>query len=195
MSTHSLTKSFAASVALTALSAALIYLLRLETIFRLDLLLGFAITGLVLQKTFRKVSRAHLIITLGIILLTMMVGIKNTTLLTFFFFGFYSLAHIPLSYQTRLTIIITTTCLIALIYSGVIDIPFTIDNKIIAIAGSAFMFRMIYYLYELKHDSSIKWSLSNFSYFFLFPNFTIPLFPIIDFKLFRKSEKQSSLHS
>lgn len=85
------------------------------------------------------------------------------------------------------------TISIGLVHLGAIDIPLEYNSSIIAIASFVFMFRMIYYMYEMKHDDSIQWSIKNFSYFFLFPNFTMPLFPIIDFRIFRKSIEKKEI--
>ena len=55
------------------------------------------------------------------------------------------------------------------------------------ILGSMFMFRLIVYLYDLRHDTA-PFSLSrSLAYFFLLPNVCFPLFPVVDFKTFRRT--------
>ena len=52
------------------------------------------------------------------------------------------------------------------------------------ILGSMFMFRLMIYLYDLKHYTA-PFSLSRaISYFFLLPNVCFPLFPVVDYKTF-----------
>ena len=52
------------------------------------------------------------------------------------------------------------------------------------ILGSMFMFRLMIYLYDLKHRTA-PFSLSRaISYFFLLPNVCFPLFPVVDYKTF-----------
>jgi alginate O-acetyltransferase complex protein AlgI len=63
-----------------------------------------------------------------------------------------------------------------------------------AVFGAIFMFRMIVYLYDVKHSPGPA-RLSDFlSYFFLLPNYYFLLFPVIDFKTFRKSYFQRDIH-
>lgn len=64
-----------------------------------------------------------------------------------------------------------------------------------AVFGAVFMFRMIVYLYDVKHMPGPA-RLSDFlSYFFLLPNYYFLLFPVIDFKTFRKSYFQRDIHT
>jgi len=52
------------------------------------------------------------------------------------------------------------------------------------ILGSMFMFRLMIYLYDLKHRTA-PFSLAHaVSYFFLLPNVCFPLFPVVDYKTF-----------
>jgi hypothetical protein len=55
------------------------------------------------------------------------------------------------------------------------------------ILGSLFMFRMIVYLYDLKH-SKVRFDVTQtLAYFFLLPNVTFPLFPVVDFSTFKRT--------
>jgi D-alanyl-lipoteichoic acid acyltransferase DltB (MBOAT superfamily) len=53
-----------------------------------------------------------------------------------------------------------------------------------AVVGSMFMFRMIVYLYSVRHEPTARTPLKTCSYFFLPPNVFFPLFPVVDFKTF-----------
>jgi hypothetical protein len=52
------------------------------------------------------------------------------------------------------------------------------------VLGSIFMFRMMIYLYDLKHRTAPFSASRAISYFFLLPNFCFPLFPVVDYKTF-----------
>src|SRR4029453_4285284 len=52
------------------------------------------------------------------------------------------------------------------------------------ILGSMFMFRLMIYLYDLKHRTAPFSPSRAISYFFLLPNFCFPLFPVVDYKTF-----------
>ncbi|HVN82972.1 MAG TPA: hypothetical protein VMW38_28570 [Terriglobia bacterium] len=63
------------------------------------------------------------------------------------------------------------------------------------VLGAMFMFRMIIYLYDLKHQEG-RPSLKEFlSYFFLLPNYYFLLFPVVDFQTFRRGYFQRDIHS
>ncbi|MDN5753513.1 MAG: hypothetical protein L0H15_09560, partial [Nitrosospira sp.] len=55
------------------------------------------------------------------------------------------------------------------------------------ILGSMFMFRLIIYLYELRHDKTPASPVQTLSYFFMLPNVCFPLFPVVDYKTFRRN--------
>src|SRR5256885_4589424 len=52
------------------------------------------------------------------------------------------------------------------------------------ILGSMFMFRLIVYLYDLKHRTAPFSLWRAISYFFLLPNVCFPLFPVVNYKTF-----------
>ena len=49
------------------------------------------------------------------------------------------------------------------------------------------MFRLIVYIYELRHDKTPVSPVQTLSYFFMLPNVCFPLFPVIDYKTFRRN--------
>lgn len=53
--------------------------------------------------------------------------------------------------------------------------------------GAIFMFRMIVYLYDIKHTRDAPRLKDYLSYFFLLPNYYFLFFPVIDYQTFRKS--------
>jgi alginate O-acetyltransferase complex protein AlgI len=55
------------------------------------------------------------------------------------------------------------------------------------ILGSMFMFRLIVYLYDLKHQPQPPTVWQSLSYFFLLPNVVFPLFPVVDSATFRRT--------
>ena len=57
-----------------------------------------------------------------------------------------------------------------------------------------FMFRLISYLYDLKHDPGLASIPRSLSYFFLLPNVCFPLFPVVDFKTFCRQYYNDDRH-
>jgi len=62
------------------------------------------------------------------------------------------------------------------------------------VLGAVFMFRMIIYLYDIKHQSGPVRIKDYLSYFFLLPNYYFLFFPVVDFQTFRRSFFQRDIH-
>jgi hypothetical protein len=62
------------------------------------------------------------------------------------------------------------------------------------VLGSMFMFRMIIYLYELKHAKAKEPLLDAIGYFFMLPNYAFLLFPVVDYRTFRRSYFSAEIH-
>jgi alginate O-acetyltransferase complex protein AlgI len=60
--------------------------------------------------------------------------------------------------------------------------------------GAMFMFRMIIYLYDVKHLPGPVSLKDYLSYFFLLPNYYFLLFPVVDFQTLRRSYFQRDIH-
>ena len=57
-----------------------------------------------------------------------------------------------------------------------------------AVIGSVFMFRMVLYLYELKHATRPEPLGDTLGYFFLLPNFCFTwLFPVVDYRTLQQA--------
>jgi hypothetical protein len=63
-----------------------------------------------------------------------------------------------------------------------------------AVLGSIFMFRMILYIYELKHATAPEKPIDALTYFFMLPNFCFPLFPVVDYRTFRRGYFAADVH-
>ena len=63
------------------------------------------------------------------------------------------------------------------------------------VLGAMFMFRMVIYLYDIKHQPGPAKLTDYLSYFFLLPNYYFLLFPVVDFQTFRRSFFQRNIHA
>src|SRR6266700_802496 len=57
-----------------------------------------------------------------------------------------------------------------------------------------FMFRMIIYLYELKHAREQEPLLDTIGYFFMLPNYAFLLFPVVDYKTYKRCYFSAEIH-
>ena len=96
--------------------------------------------------------------------------------------GLIGLAHIPAPYSVRVVLIITAGAALAYMRSIPEMVPAL--APLWPILGSMFMFRMIIYLYDLKHRAAPVSPMRAFAYFFMLPNVLFPLFPVVDYKTF-----------
>lgn len=64
-----------------------------------------------------------------------------------------------------------------------------------AVLGSMFMFRMILYLYELKHAERPEPLIDTVGYFLLLPNFGFLHFPVLDYRAYRRGYFAGEVHA
>jgi alginate O-acetyltransferase complex protein AlgI len=63
------------------------------------------------------------------------------------------------------------------------------------VLATMFMFRMIVYLYELKHADRPESVVDTLSYFFLLPNYCFLHFPVVDYRTFRRGYFAQEVHA
>jgi len=62
------------------------------------------------------------------------------------------------------------------------------------VLGSMFMFRMIIYMYELKHAKKPESLTDAVGYFFLLPNYCFMLFPVVDYRTWQRGFFAAEVH-
>lgn len=99
--------------------------------------------------------------------------------------GMILICHLPVKFSFRLFIILCIAFLLAVFRTEFFYFPW-ITMSVMYMAPM-FMFRLIIYLYEIKHGlvPASKWQ--SITYFFLFPNVFFLFFPIIDYKNYVKT--------
>ena len=63
------------------------------------------------------------------------------------------------------------------------------------VLATMFMFRMIIYLYELKHAKKPESLIDTLSYFFLLPNYCFLHFPVVDYRTFQRGYFARDVHA
>ena len=63
------------------------------------------------------------------------------------------------------------------------------------ILATMFMFRLLIYVYELKHARGRESLIDTISYFFLLPNFCFPHFPVVDYRTMQRGYFASDVHA
>lgn len=106
--------------------------------------------------------------------------------------GLIGICHLPIAYPFRLALLIAAA--IVLIALRVNWIPFPALEVIWPVLASMFMFRLIIYVYDLKHGKAAPTFTSTLSYFFLLPNVVFPFFPVVDYGTFRRTYYDDEQH-
>ena len=104
---------------------------------------------------------------------------------------FFAVLRSGLSYRVRVSIVVAAFAAIMASYgSGGLHLP----SGFRVMFGSLFMFRMMIYLYDLRHNAGPPNLSGYLSYFFPLPNFYFILFPVIDYQTMRRSYFQRDIH-
>ncbi len=90
------------------------------------------------------------------------------------------ICYLPIGFGKRIALLVTAGT--ALVFARIhVPLPFW------PVLGSMFMFRLIIYVHDCRREKVMPSLASSLSYFFLLPNACFPLFPVVDYKTFRKT--------
>ena len=95
------------------------------------------------------------------------------------------ICHLPVAFALRVGMVVA--CALVLVYLRVTPGAAPWSGAVMPVLASMFMFRMIIFLYDLRGNpklASVPWSIA---YFLPLPNVCFPLFPVIDYRTFRKN--------
>ena len=96
--------------------------------------------------------------------------------------GLIGLCHLPIRFGARVGLVAIAGAGLAFLRAHSQWFPDVTEMWVIL--GSMFMFRLMVYLYDLKHRTAPFSPARAISYFFLLPNVCFPLFPVVDYKTF-----------
>ncbi len=91
--------------------------------------------------------------------------------------------HLPIRFALRVGILLLLGCLLACLRVGWLR-GGAATAEVDAILSSLFMFRLIVYMYDLRHNAAPFSAYWAGAYFFMLPNVCFPLFPVVDYKTF-----------
>ena len=112
-------------------------------------------------------------------------GVVNGVWLVTLGLALIGMCHLPISFAARVSLLLAVGALLALLRTEWLHAPWS--AAIWPILGSMFMFRLIVYLYDLRHEKAPPTLVRTLTYFFMLPNACFPLFPVIDYKTFRRN--------
>ena len=129
--------------------------------------------------------RLHFFVVLSLGAIVMVLGLREGAWLIGLGALLIALCHLPIPFWGRVAAIAVVGIVLAGLRVELVSVPWS--RAIWPILGSMFMFRLIVYLYDLRHDTASFSLPRSLAYFFLLPNICFPLFPVVDFKTFRRT--------
>lgn len=96
---------------------------------------------------------------------------------------------LKLHYYVKLAVLVAMGVALVLMREGLIRIPESSALYALPIIGAMFMFRLLLYLHELRFETERVPLAKRIAYFFMLPGVAIPLFPVVDYKTFKRSDQ------
>lgn len=176
-----------------ALVSLVIYRFNIEMHLGLPQLLPFVLVAFIINALMPREHRLKFFFFASLAPIFYFFGWQDGSLLVGFAMLMIGTAHLPIPYWVRKWGVIAEAALLAYIkYTATAAegaAGFTLSSQIVSMLGAMFMFRMILYIYELQYekanDPTTIWQ--RLSYFFMLPNICFPIFPIVDWKTFKRT--------
>lgn len=119
-------------------------------------------------------------------------GFVNSLWLVGIGLALLGICHLPVSYNLRVAILLAVGVILASLRAGWIQATWL--DVIWPVLASIFMFRLIIYMYDLKHGKATPTPVSTLAYFFLLPNVVFPFFPVVDYSTYRRTYYNEEEH-
>ena len=129
--------------------------------------------------------RMPFFVALSLVGLVLVMGAHNAFWMVAIGLLLIGICHLPLPLYARVTLLMGVAVLLVLQRAGLF--PFPWSEAIWPILGAMFMFRLMVYFYDLRHEKQPTSPTGSLAYFFMLPNACFPLFPVVDYKTFLRS--------
>ncbi|MGE3283104.1 MAG: hypothetical protein AB7O13_19150 [Alphaproteobacteria bacterium] len=149
-----------------------------------------AFTGFAIHYFLPQRYRLSFFAALSIVSVVLILGLGDAAWLLGFGLVLLGICHLPLKLWIRVGLLLLVGGFAAAAKIELISGPWS--AAIWPILASMFMFRLIVYVYDMQHE---KMSLArSISYFFMLPNICFPMFPVVDYRGFRRTYYNSEEH-
>jgi D-alanyl-lipoteichoic acid acyltransferase DltB (MBOAT superfamily) len=105
-----------------------------------------------------------------------------------------ALSYAPVRWSTRIALITSLAALYACARAGMLSLPIMPPGTAWPVLASLVMFRLILFLYELKHATKPEHPLESANYFLLLPNACFLHFPVVDFRALGRGYFSAPIH-
>jgi alginate O-acetyltransferase complex protein AlgI len=104
------------------------------------------------------------------------------------------IAVAPIPWRARAALITAMAVLLAVFRTRIGHLVETGPAGVVPVLASMFMFRMMIYLYELKHARTRESIVDTLGYFFLLPNYSFLHFPVVDYRTLQRGYFARGIH-
>lgn len=101
--------------------------------------------------------------------------------------------YLPIAWSARAGVVAALAVALGCARAWSDSLP--VSNAVWPLLGSMFMFRMIIFLYELKHADKPERPIDVIGYFFLLPNYCFPHFPVVDYRTLLRGDHATNIHA
>jgi hypothetical protein len=129
----------------------------------------------------------------SIVGLTWVFGTSTAVVVLPIALGLIGLCLTPLPWLAKVVGVLGVGVGLGLIQAGVIES--SLPSPVLPLLGTMFMFRLIIFLYELKHAKKPEPTGDVLSYFFLLPNYCFLHFPVVDYRTMQRGYFSGEIHA
>lgn len=102
--------------------------------------------------------------------------------------GLIAICHLPIAFWKRVALLLGAGALLVALRAEWIETSWaSLPTLVLPVLGAMFMFRLIIYLYDLRHEKTPASIWERLAYFFMLPNVCFLLFPVVDYQTFRRT--------
>lgn len=103
--------------------------------------------------------------------------------------GLIGLCHLPVAFRLRVALVVVAGAILVAVRAGWVEMAHWsgLRSLVLPVLAAMFMFRLIIYLYDLRHEKEPASLWERLAYFFMLPNVCFLLFPVVDYQTFRRT--------
>ena len=169
---------------------------RIEDDYGFIRLLPLIFGGFIVHSLLPMRYRRAFFLTLSIAAIGVVLPFPQSLVLVGLGLGLIGLCHLPVAFSIRVGLILMVVMGLATLRTGWISNALVSDFQtlILPVLGAMFMFRLAIYLYDIRHEKQPASISERLSYFFLLPNISFLLFPVVDYRTYRRTYYNEQEH-
>lgn len=177
-------------------------LLGVALVYRLEgrayaIILGVALAALPIHYALPFRWKRPFFVAASIAALASVFGVATAAAVVPMATAFIGLALAPIAWRWKALGVGAAALGLGLVRDGAwgLDARLGLPPAAVPILGTLLMFRMILFLYEIKHAKGPESPLDALAYFFLLPNLCFRHFPVVDYRTFQRGYFAADVHA